>query len=34
VMVAVEVRPLQPNAALPTFRRIPEVHSSGAADSD
>jgi hypothetical protein len=34
VLVTAEVRPLQPSAALPTFRRIPEAHSSGIADRD
>jgi hypothetical protein len=34
VLVTAEVRPLQPSAAMPTFRRLPNVHSIGAADSD
>lgn len=25
VVVAVEMRPLQPNAALPTFKRVPDA---------
>ena len=34
VLVAAEVRPLQPSVALPTFRRIPDVRSGGAAHND
>jgi hypothetical protein len=34
VLVTAEVRPLQPSAAMPTFRRIPDARSSGMADRD
>jgi hypothetical protein len=34
MLVTAEVRPLQASDAMPTFKRIPDVHSDGATNRD